>query len=168
MADLCQGLPQGNCTFLAASGRADTTGHPLLCLAQSGAEPWHPHGGWQCHPAGLLQDCIQLVPAGILAKQGADPGAQDPQLGLEQDLPSPFPAPHTPQHSRNPLPTLPLSPALLQHQCSLCTWFQLGWVAPGTPHPALGLGTKYSSCPRGAAVLPLQASYLQGSRWDVS
>lgn len=114
MADLCQGLPQGNCTFLAASGWADTTGHPLLCLAQSGAAPWHPHRRWQCHPAGVLQDCIQLVPAGSLAKEGADPGAQDPQLGLEQDLPSPFPCPSHPTAQQEPLAstaTLPSSAA---------------------------------------------------------
>lgn len=184
MADLCQGLPQENCTFLAASGWEGT--RLSHCCA------WHSLGQrlgipTQDGTAGMVQDSIQLVSAGSLPKDEQIQWAQDPHQGLEllleQHLPSPSSCPSHPPAQQEPLANVVtlLPPALLQHQCSLCFWLQLCWVASGTPHPALGLRGKYSFLqgwkeyfPGGQYVpgvlqcFPLQSSYLQGSRWGVS
>lgn len=99
-------------------------------------------------------DPIELVSVGSLAKEGADPvgSGHAPGAGAAAGagLAQPFLLPLTPQSTAGTpcqYCNSPLPPALLQHQCSLCTWLQLCWVASGTPHPALGLRGKYSFLP---------------------
>lgn len=105
------------------------------------------------------QDSIQLASAGSLAKEGADPAGSGhaPGAGAAAGAgpAQPFLLPLTPhstagtpgQYCHSLCQGPHLAPALLQHQCSLCTWLQLCWVASRTPHPALGLGGKYSFLP---------------------
>lgn len=155
MADLCQGLPQENCTFLAASGWEDT-GDPI-------ALPSAAWGRGLAAPARmallLCRDGQPRIPSSWPvqeAKEGADPAGSGhaPGAGAAAGAgpAQPFLLPLTPhstagtpgQYCHSLCQGPHLAPALLQHQCSLCTWLQLCWVASGTPHPALGLGGKYS------------------------